>query len=59
MWWATRSIVQVGAGLVGNPAYGGLSTNPRLRHIHSHPLKQSVPVARTNEHSRPHQVFVY
>ncbi len=32
--WATRSVVQAGVELVGNPAPGGLSINPRLRHIH-------------------------
>lgn len=57
--WATCSVVQAGVGLVGNPASGGLSINPRLRHIHSPPLRQSVSVASKNEHSRHHQVFVY
>jgi len=33
--WATRSVVQAGVKLVGNPAPGGLSTNLRPRHIHS------------------------
>jgi len=33
--WATRCVAQAGVELVGNPAFGGLSINPRLRHIHS------------------------
>jgi len=32
--WATRSVVQAGVELVGNPAPGGLSINPCPRHIH-------------------------
>ena len=32
--WATRSVVQASVKLVGNPASGGLSINPRPRYIH-------------------------
>lgn len=33
--WATRSVVQAGVELGGNPAPGGLSINSRPRYIHS------------------------
>lgn len=50
MWWATRSIVQAGAGLVGNPASGGylqihacgISTATLLSNLFLLPVRMSI-----------------